>query len=492
MIMTVTTINVFIQKGGIFMKKEQKKIAAVTLAFALAVSNLAIQPVDVQAATKKATSIKLNATSKTLYVGQTTTLKVKTVKPAKASKTVTWSTSSKKIATVSSKGKVTAKKEGTAKITAVSKSNKKVKAVCKITVKKKETATPTPSVNPTNTPSTTTPTGNPANTPSASVSTGNSANTQNTSTPIVNSTDMPSTAAPAGNPTDTPSTTKPTAIPTVTAPPIAGDIVHSGAYGNTTWTIDKNGLLEVKGTGDMYSEGEKTGWYTYNQEIKSAKIEVTGATHLDYLFSGYYNLTSLDLSKLDTSNVTNMCGMFWETILTSIDVSSFDTSKVTDMSHMFQSCEKLTSVDVSNFDTTKVTSMYAMFRDCHLLTSIDLSKFDTSNVTNMAGMFYDGRCLTSVDLSTFNTSNVTDMCTMFWNCYSLTSLDLSSFDTSNVTDMRSMLVMYESSNITTIKTPKKSGEEVPDLPEGTWKDSSGNTYTTLPANATESITLTKG
>ena len=94
---------------------------------------------SVEAAGQKPTTIKLNATQKELYVGQKYTLKVKTVKPAKASKAVTWKSSNKKVATVNSKGKVTAKKAGTAKITATSKANKKVKAVCKITVCNKAT-----------------------------------------------------------------------------------------------------------------------------------------------------------------------------------------------------------------------------------------------------------------------------------------------------------------------------------------------------------------
>lgn len=61
-------------------------------------------------------------------------LKVSSVKPAKASKKVTWSSSNKKIATVSKKGAVKAKKAGTVTITAKSKANKKAKAKCKIKV----------------------------------------------------------------------------------------------------------------------------------------------------------------------------------------------------------------------------------------------------------------------------------------------------------------------------------------------------------------------
>lgn len=43
----------------------------------------------------------------------------------------------------------------------------------------------------------------------------------------------------------------------------------------------------------------------------------------------------MDLSKLDTSNVTNMSSMFKGSVLKSLNLDSFDTSKVTDMSMMF-------------------------------------------------------------------------------------------------------------------------------------------------------------
>ena len=69
-----------------------------------------------------------------MSVGEKLTLKVKAVKPAKASKSVTWSSSNKKIASVSKKGKVTAKKTGTVTITAKAKGNARVSAKCKIKV----------------------------------------------------------------------------------------------------------------------------------------------------------------------------------------------------------------------------------------------------------------------------------------------------------------------------------------------------------------------
>jgi len=63
----------------------------------------------------KVENITLNYSTKKLYINKTTTLKASV---SSESKTVTWSTSNKKIATVNSKGKVTAISNGTAMIKA--------------------------------------------------------------------------------------------------------------------------------------------------------------------------------------------------------------------------------------------------------------------------------------------------------------------------------------------------------------------------------------
>lgn len=155
------------------------------------------------------------------------------------------------------------------------------------------------------------------------------------------------------------------------------------------------------------------------------------------------------LDKLDTSNVTNMRGMFDScAALTNLDVSNFNTANVTDMSWMFFQGWKLTSLDVSNFDTSNVTNMDRMFYECKALTSLNVSNFNTSKVTNMSYMFQSCQNLTSLDLSGWNTSKVTNMCQMFYRCYKLTSLDLSGWDTANVTDMSWMF--YRCSALTKI------------------------------------------
>ena len=169
---------------------------------------------------------------------------------------------------------------------------------------------------------------------------------------------------------------------------------------------------------------------------------------MNSMFRNMSSLTSLNLSNLDTSKVTNMGGMFLGVSnLATINLSNFDTSKVINMSFMFFGMSKLTTLNLSNFNTSKVIYMNRMFSDVSNLTTINLSNFDTSKVTNMDYMFAGMSNLTNLQLSElFDTSNVRSMRYMFHKDSKLTSLDLSSFNTQNVTNMDSMFSYL--SNIT--------------------------------------------
>ena len=89
---------------------------------------------------------------------------------------------------------------------------------------------------------------------------------------------------------------------------------------------------------------------------------------------------------------------------------------------MFYDCSGLTSLDLTPLDTKNVTDMHSIFYGCSGLTSLDLTPLDTQNVTDMYGMFYNCHSLTSLDLTPLDTSKVTDMTYMFAGCSGLTSL----------------------------------------------------------------------
>ena len=197
-------------------------------------------------------------------------------------------------------------------------------------------------------------------------------------------------------------------------------------------------------------------------EIDLSNFDTSEVTNMGGMFYGMSNLTTLNVSNFDTSKVTDMSLMFYGmSNLTTLDLSNFDTSKVTDMHNMFSSMTNLTSFNLSSFNTSKVTNMGFMFYGIPNLTSLDLSNFDTSKTTKMSFMFYGMRNLTALNVSNFNTSQVTDMSGMFSSMPSLTSLNLSHFDTSKVTDMHFMF--RDTSNLTSLDLSNFDTSKVTDM-----------------------------
>ena len=214
--------------------------------------------------------------------------------------------------------------------------------------------------------------------------------------------------------------------------------------------IEKTNVVpnDAKYSKDISSkqDGSVMLWYTdkdnnslYEISIGSENGSVEANTNGSGMFAYLDNVSTLDLSGLDTSNMTSMSGMFYNSkSLTNIDLSGFDTSKVVTMTNMFDGCTNLENLDVTNFNTSKVTNMYWMFSNLKKVTSLDLSNFDTKMVTNMFGLFRYCNSLKELDISNFNTSMVKTMTGMFLGCNSLTQLDLSNFDTSKVVNMGHM------------------------------------------------------
>ena len=179
----------------------------------------------------------------------------------------------------------------------------------------------------------------------------------------------------------------------------------------------------------------------YYTETEKVYLNTDSSNMFHYL----PDLSSLDLSSFDTSQVTDMRYMFSElSSLADLNLSNFNTSKVTNMESMFDGMSKLTSLDLSSFDTSHVTNMDLMFSFTSKLVSLNLSNFNTSQVTVMNRMFANMPNLASLDLSSFDTSQVTEMSYMFYNTPNLTSLDLSTFDTSKVTDMNNIFALANS------------------------------------------------
>lgn len=220
----------------------------------------------------------------------------------------------------------------------------------------------------------------------------------------------------------------------------------AGYQVNTTYDSDDEAV---------YSDGYDIVIYANVEKIYAPKdsSSLFGSIYANNGQTDYFfNCKSIIFDNFDTSNATQMDGMFgYSSELTNLDLSGFDASQVTTMQWMFQYCTKLETITFgSNFNTSKVTDMSGMFRGCNSLKNLDLSSFDTSNVTDMMDFFSGCASLTRLNLGNFNTKNVTSMVQMFQACSALTFVNVSSFNTSKVKNMTSMFRGCKSVNILNI------------------------------------------
>ena len=207
--------------------------------------------------------------------------------------------------------------------------------------------------------------------------------------------------------------------------------VNANALAKYDWFMEGTGIHHwVLYDTEMYeleaTVGQWKFYLHYKEDSNLVPVIPINATSCRCMFYNCKNLTSLDLSRLDTSGVTDMRCMFRDCInLTAIDLCNFDTSNVTSMVEMFYGCRKLITLDLSSFDTSKVTAMHSMFSRCCNLKHLDISSFDTSQVTDMGAMFTYCSKLTQLDFTLFDTRNVTDTRWMFEHCEKLTTIFIS-------------------------------------------------------------------
>ena len=104
-----------------------------------------------------------------------------------------------------------------------------------------------------------------------------------------------------------------------------------------------------------------------------------------YAFYGIPAAELTALPDLDTSNLTDMGGMFGSSQAFNQPVNHFDTSNVTDMTGMFVST-KIFNQPLDNFDTSNVTNMNSVFYAA-LAFNQDISMWCVSQIPDKPQMF---------------------------------------------------------------------------------------------------------
>jgi surface protein len=125
-----------------------------------------------------------------------------------------------------------------------------------------------------------------------------------------------------------------------------------------------------------------------------------------------FNSTSFntDISFWDTSNVTNMKGMFYGASAFNQNIGSWDTSSVSNMQDTFAGASSFNQ-NIGSWDTSNVSNMFGMFAGASAFNQ-NIGSWDTSSVTNMYFMFGSADNFNQ-DIGNWNTSSVTNMSGMF-------------------------------------------------------------------------------
>lgn len=167
----------------------------------------------------------------------------------------------------------------------------------------------------------------------------------------------------------------------------------------TSYLLGKN-ASSGGGGGDLseyFNSTEITSNTTNSNYIKTLNIVKTtpsftvssDVTSLSYCFQSW-GLKSINVSEMDTSNITNMRYMF-NTLqyVEELDLSNFDTSKVTNYDYMFNSSMALKKIDASSFVVKDNATIYgnSMFYYTLKLAIIDISKFEFSKLAAYSQMF---------------------------------------------------------------------------------------------------------
>lgn len=205
--------------------------------------------------------------------------------------------------------------------------------------------------------------------------------------------------------------------------------------------------------------------YTYIDKIDANNLDVSNVTDGSYMFYGCANSTEINVSQWNTSKIKYFDKMFsncqslafldvnnWDMIsgyslnnmfaysgITDIDLSKWNTSNITNLSNLFFECTRLKQIDLHTWNTESVSTCYWLFRGCSSLEFINIDGWNTCNVYDMDRMFCECPKLIAIKgLNKLNTTNVQFTRLMFIGDRSLTTLDLSSFDTQNCIDTSQM------------------------------------------------------
>jgi len=202
------------------------------------------------------------------------------------------------------------------------------------------------------------------------------------------------------------------------------------SFAQGTFFLDSNGVT-VKCTGCVNGDTGIVGGQTYTA-YSTASLALKSKSDADWNrvvtslvtdTSDLFKATTFDedISSWDTSNVTDMSGMFHGVSVFNQDIGRWDVSKVTNMSYMFGSSDGgFTGVvafnqDLGDWDVGRVTNFRGMFRR-NFVFNQDISDWNMISATSVQQMFDRATSFSNggVSLNCWDTSNITNFDAMFF------------------------------------------------------------------------------
>lgn len=168
--------------------------------------------------------------------------------------------------------------------------------------------------------------------------------------------------------------------------------------------IDAEGFSSNKKLTDIFDYGKN----------KIVNVEIINSSHLTDLSFAFTEMKYLKTVSIDTSGATTLGQMFSKSTIA--NPPALNTSNVTNIKGMFFECTNLKNIPP--YDFSKVTNMWGAFAYCPNITTVP--PLDTHSVTDIGYCFYECSKLESVPLLDF--SNVTSTDATFDGCTSLTDV----------------------------------------------------------------------
>lgn len=226
-----------------------------------------------------------------------------------------------------------------------------------------------------------------------------------------------------------------------------GRFAQSVAKDKSFTIIETNGIVKI-----TTSKGEVTIPANVNYHIDEDYKITSGKNNIRILiqsgyvqngnkyFDGLSNLSTIDVSKLNISNIRDLsyyfrgCSSLYEldSLGANHGVAYWNTKKVTNFSGMFTGCSSLRILRLNFWDTRNVSMMNTMFAECTNLETLHLEGWDTQSVNLMISMFSGCSAITHLYLSEgFGRMNG-----------SVGSLDLSALTKWNDSSIQTLLKLY--------------------------------------------------